>query len=147
MLKRVNIYTHNLKSNEISRASIPIFFLDRYTVHNGIVVGLEFINSDRRIVDYNSFKKNGDISQSEFLDIDSFFIGEFEKQLIFEEEYKKQILENPHIVVFASKRDANHRIREIVPVYDYNAERFSLVNNEEALLKIYRMKIGRDLKK
>ena len=78
--------------------------------------------------------------------MDSFYIGEFENQLFYEEEYKKQILENPHIVVFASKRDSNYRIREIVPVYDYNAERISKVNNEEALLKIYKMKTGRDLK-
>lgn len=147
MLKKVTIYTHNLENNKILKTSIPTFYLDRYHVKNGVVVGLEFYNSDKRIVDLEMYRKDKYSPNSEFLDVEGFFIGDFEEQLMYEEKYKELMRENPHIIVFASKRDAYFRIREIFPLYNYNINKVSLVNREEPLLKIYKMKIGRDLKR
>lgn len=146
MLKKVEIYTHNLQTNKILRTSVPAFFLDRYKVNSGVVIELDFYNSDKRIIDLESYRKGKTISECEFLDVDSFFIGETEERLLENEFYRKLMLSDPRILNFASKRDAFFRVREIIPVCDYNYDKISIVNSEQSLLKIYRMKIGRDLK-
>ena len=146
MLKKVEIYTHNLQTNKIVRTSVPTFFLDRYKVNRGTVVEIDFYNSDKRIIDLDSYRKGKQMSECEFLDVDSFFIGESEERLLENDFYRKLMLADPRILNFASKRDAFFRVREIVPIYEYNYDRISMVDNEESLLKIYRMKIGRDLK-